>query len=223
MSDPDFASAVAFSEKAARKVGELVLRQGRTDPLLRVYIEGGGCSGFQYGFNFEDAAGEDDVVIEREGSKLLVDPDELPVPDGLGDRLQGRPARVAVRDQQPERGDHLRLRDVLLDLRRAATAGAVAWRFRCAESRVPRPAPRSAAGCPSRSEASGDRWRGRLAIPLRGIAGASTSVAGGRETVLLHAGGSAKAGSCGAGPARHRIHGPDPVDMCKGFDPASSR
>lgn len=74
MSDPDFTSAVAFSEKAARKVGELVLRQGRTNPLLRVYIEGGGCSGFQYGFNFENAAGEDDVVIEREGAKLLVDP-----------------------------------------------------------------------------------------------------------------------------------------------------
>ena len=74
MSDPDFASAVAFSEKAAHKVGELVLRQGRIDPLLRVYIEGGGCSGFQYGFNFEDAAGEDDIVIEREGAKLLVDP-----------------------------------------------------------------------------------------------------------------------------------------------------
>ena len=74
MSNLDFASAVAFSEKAARKVGEIVLREGRTDPVLRVYIEGGGCSGFQYGFNFEDAAGEDDIVIEREGSKLLVDP-----------------------------------------------------------------------------------------------------------------------------------------------------
>ena len=74
MSDPDFTSAVTFSEKAARKVGELVLRQGKTDPLLRVYIEGGGCSGFQYGFNFEDAPGEDDFVIEREGAKLLVDP-----------------------------------------------------------------------------------------------------------------------------------------------------
>ena len=74
MSDPDFASAVAFSEKAAHKVGELVLRQGHTNPLLRVYIEGGGCSGFQYGFNFEDVASEDDIVIEREGAKLLVDP-----------------------------------------------------------------------------------------------------------------------------------------------------
>ena len=74
MSDPDFTSAIAFSERAARKVGQLVLRQGRTSPLLRVYIEGGGCSGFQYGFTFEDAAGDDDIVIEREGSRLLVDP-----------------------------------------------------------------------------------------------------------------------------------------------------
>ena len=74
MSGSDFASAIAFSEKAARKVGELILRQGRTNPLLRVYIEGGGCSGFQYGFNFEDVADEEDIVIERDGAKLLVDP-----------------------------------------------------------------------------------------------------------------------------------------------------
>ena len=74
MSDPDFASAIVFSEKAARKVGELIFRQGRTNPLLRVYIEGGGCSGFQYGFNFEDGVGEEDVVVERDGAKLLVDP-----------------------------------------------------------------------------------------------------------------------------------------------------
>ena len=74
MSELDFSAAVAFSEKAAHKVGELVLRQGRTSPLLRVYIEGGGCSGFQYGFTFEDLADEDDVVIEREGAKLLIDP-----------------------------------------------------------------------------------------------------------------------------------------------------
>ena len=89
MPEPDFTSAVAFSEKAARKVGELVLRRGRTNPFLRVYIEGGGCSGFQYGFNFEDAAGEDDFVIEREGAKPARRSHELPVPDGLRDRLQG--------------------------------------------------------------------------------------------------------------------------------------
>ena len=81
MPDIDFTSAVAFSEKAARKVGELVLRQGRTNPLLRVYIEGGGCSGFQYGFNFEDVPGEDDIVIQR-GREAARRPDELPVPDG---------------------------------------------------------------------------------------------------------------------------------------------
>ncbi len=74
MSASDFSASLTFSEKAARKAGELILRQGRVDPLLRVYIEGGGCSGFQYGFNFEDAVAEDDVVIEREGAKLLIDP-----------------------------------------------------------------------------------------------------------------------------------------------------
>ena len=132
MSDPDYTSAVAFSEKAALKVGELILRQGRTRPLLRVYIEGGGCSGFQYGFNFEDVPGEDDFVIEREGAKLAHRPDELPVPDGLGDRLQGGPAGVPVRDQQPERLHHLRLRDVVLHLtapRPPTVTDAPQWRW----------------------------------------------------------------------------------------------
>lgn len=67
-------SAIEFSDHAARKVGELVARQGKVNPLLRVYIEGGGCSGFQYGFTFEDDSADDDFVIEKEGAKLLVDP-----------------------------------------------------------------------------------------------------------------------------------------------------
>ncbi|MFU8765276.1 MAG: iron-sulfur cluster insertion protein ErpA [Haliea sp.] len=53
---------------------ELVEEEQNPSLKLRVYITGGGCSGFQYGFSFEDSAAEDDTVIEREGIAVLVDP-----------------------------------------------------------------------------------------------------------------------------------------------------
>ena len=65
---------IAFSPNAARKVIELVSAGGRRAPMLRVYIQGGGCSGFQYGFEFEDAPAEDDLAIANDGATLLVDP-----------------------------------------------------------------------------------------------------------------------------------------------------
>ena len=65
---------ITFSANAARKVHELVSARGRQPPMLRVYIQGGGCSGFQYGFAFEDAAAEDDFAVDSDGATLLVDP-----------------------------------------------------------------------------------------------------------------------------------------------------
>ncbi|MCB1741650.1 MAG: iron-sulfur cluster insertion protein ErpA [Gammaproteobacteria bacterium] len=65
--------SIKISSHAARKAYELALAQGRPDASLRVYIEGGGCSGFQYGFKF-DAAAEDDSIIECDGMKVVVDP-----------------------------------------------------------------------------------------------------------------------------------------------------
>lgn len=65
---------ITFSKNAARKVHELVSAQGRTAPVLRVYIQGGGCSGFQYGFHFEEGPAEDDFAIDGDGATLLVDP-----------------------------------------------------------------------------------------------------------------------------------------------------
>jgi len=67
---------LGFTEFAAQKVRTMVAGQpvASNAPMLRVYIEGGGCSGFQYGFDFEENADEDDTVIERDGVKLLVDP-----------------------------------------------------------------------------------------------------------------------------------------------------
>ncbi|HHQ69826.1 MAG TPA: iron-sulfur cluster insertion protein ErpA [Halothiobacillaceae bacterium] len=65
---------LVFTQNAARKVQALIDEEGNPELKLRVFITGGGCSGFQYGFMFEEAMQADDVAIEREGVTLLVDP-----------------------------------------------------------------------------------------------------------------------------------------------------
>jgi iron-sulfur cluster insertion protein len=67
-------SALNFTDSAASKVKELIDDEGNDSLMLRVFISGGGCSGFQYGFTFDETSGEGDTVIERGGVKLLVDP-----------------------------------------------------------------------------------------------------------------------------------------------------
>ncbi len=66
--------ALVFTEHAAEKVMELSSRQDASGSMLRVYIQGGGCSGFQYGFALENEENQDDTVIETDGVKLLMDP-----------------------------------------------------------------------------------------------------------------------------------------------------
>lgn len=63
-----------LTDSAAAKVRELVEDEGNLALKLRVFVTGGGCSGFQYGFTFDEDQAEDDTVVEREGVKLLVDP-----------------------------------------------------------------------------------------------------------------------------------------------------
>lgn len=63
-----------FTAAAALKVRELIAEEGNPALNLRVYISGGGCSGFQYGFTFDEERAEDDMALEREGVTLLVDP-----------------------------------------------------------------------------------------------------------------------------------------------------
>ncbi len=63
-----------FTSAAARKAQELILDEGNPALHLRVYISGGGCSGFQYGFSFDETVNNDDIRIERDGMTLLVDP-----------------------------------------------------------------------------------------------------------------------------------------------------
>jgi len=63
-----------FTDNAANKVKELIEEEGNNELKLRVFVSGGGCSGFQYGFTFEEAANEDDTAMEKNGVTLLIDP-----------------------------------------------------------------------------------------------------------------------------------------------------
>ncbi len=63
-----------FTDSAASKVKQLIAEEGNENLKLRVFVSGGGCSGFQYGFTFDELINEDDTVMEKNGVKLLVDP-----------------------------------------------------------------------------------------------------------------------------------------------------
>ena len=63
-----------FSDSAAGKVKQLIEEEGNPGLKLRVFVTGGGCSGFQYGFTFDEVQNEDDSVMEKYGVKLLIDP-----------------------------------------------------------------------------------------------------------------------------------------------------
>jgi iron-sulfur cluster insertion protein len=63
-----------FTDSAADKVRELILEEGNPELKLRVFVTGGGCGGFQYGFTFDETAAPDDAVMEKNGVTLLIDP-----------------------------------------------------------------------------------------------------------------------------------------------------
>lgn len=63
-----------FTDSAAGKVRELIEEEGNPELKLRVFVTGGGCSGFQYGFTFDEVASEDDTQLEKGGVTLLIDP-----------------------------------------------------------------------------------------------------------------------------------------------------
>ena len=69
----DQTSQLVFSDQAAKKVRALVLEEDNEDLRLRVFVSGGGCSGFEYGFTFDDEIEEDDIEIENSGVSLVVD------------------------------------------------------------------------------------------------------------------------------------------------------
>ena len=66
-----------FTDSAANKVKQLIEEEGNADLKLRVFVSGGGCSGFQYGFTFDEVTNEDDTVLNKNGVQLLIDPMSL--------------------------------------------------------------------------------------------------------------------------------------------------
>lgn len=68
---------IIFTDAAASKVSELITEEGNDALKLRVYVSGGGCSGFQYGFTFDETANEDDTAVVKQGVTVLIDPTSL--------------------------------------------------------------------------------------------------------------------------------------------------
>lgn len=81
---------VGFSDSAAAKVKTLVEEENNPNLKLRVSVDGGGCSGFQYGFAFDETINDDDTVIEKDGATMLVDVTSMQYLDGSEvDYLEG--------------------------------------------------------------------------------------------------------------------------------------
>ena len=68
---------INFTDNAVNKVKELIEEEGTPDLKLRVFVSGGGCSGFQYGFTFEETENEDDTKVVKDSATLLIDPMSL--------------------------------------------------------------------------------------------------------------------------------------------------
>ena len=66
-------SPFVFTDSAAIKVADLIAEEGNPDLKLRVFVQGGGCSGFQYGFTFDEIVNEDDTLVTKGGVSLLID------------------------------------------------------------------------------------------------------------------------------------------------------
>ena len=77
MADSTIAEAsrpVTLSESAARQIAQIMSAEENRGMMLRVAVSGGGCSGFQYGFEFDEQQGDDDLAVQTDGVTLLVDP-----------------------------------------------------------------------------------------------------------------------------------------------------
>jgi len=74
MSEAVEVMSLVFTDSAASKVRELIEEEGNTALKLRVFVTGGGCSGFQYGFTFDEEVADDDTMMEKNGVTLLIDP-----------------------------------------------------------------------------------------------------------------------------------------------------
>ena len=77
VTETEMQSPMLFTDSAANKVKRLIEEEGNADLKLRVFVSGGGCSGFQYGFTFDEVTNEDDTVLNKNGVQLLIDPMSL--------------------------------------------------------------------------------------------------------------------------------------------------
>lgn len=71
---PEMPAPLVFTDAAANKVRDLIEEESNPDLMLRIFVAGGGCSGFQYGFTFDEAVNEGDTQVENCGVTLLIDP-----------------------------------------------------------------------------------------------------------------------------------------------------
>ncbi|MFQ6024294.1 MAG: iron-sulfur cluster insertion protein ErpA [Acidiferrobacterales bacterium] len=71
---PDMPTPLNVTDSAAKKVKELLEQEDNPELKLRIFIQGGGCSGFQYGFTFDENTNEDDTRVEKDGVTVLIDP-----------------------------------------------------------------------------------------------------------------------------------------------------
>ena len=98
----DIPAPLVFTDNAAKKVKELIDEEGSPDLKLRVFVSGGGCSGFQYGFTFEEEVNEDDTQVQKDTVTLLIDPMSLQYLMGAEidyqDSLQG--SQFVIRNPQ---------------------------------------------------------------------------------------------------------------------------
>jgi iron-sulfur cluster insertion protein len=71
--DFEMPAALIFTDSAAAKVADLIADEGNPELKLRVFVQGGGCSGFSYGFTFDEIANDDDTTMQKNGVSLLID------------------------------------------------------------------------------------------------------------------------------------------------------
>jgi len=97
---PEGTDPIVLSESVVAKVAELIAEEGDPSLQLRIFVTGGGCSGFQYGFAFDDEKKEDDLRVQRDGVTVVVDPMSLQYLVGAEidyeDKLEG--ARFVIRN-----------------------------------------------------------------------------------------------------------------------------
>jgi iron-sulfur cluster assembly accessory protein len=96
--DSDTTTVISVTDKAARKIRSLAEKEGRAEPVLRVRVVAGGCSGFSYELSFVDAPADEDHVIESGGVRVLVDARSAPIVEGstleFDDSLMGGGLRM---------------------------------------------------------------------------------------------------------------------------------